>query len=1207
MKVRSLSFVAVGLLLLLAPCLMAQTAATGALQGTVTDPTGAVVPNTTVTLTSTATGQERTATTSVDGTYRFPLLPPGTYDIKFAAAGFKGAEAKGITVNVTENPVFNQKLDVGGATEEITVAANAEALQTTTSALGTVVGSAEATAIPLTTRNYTNLLGLTAGVAADVGNASALGRGGMEFAVNGNGTAFNTFQMDGVNITSYGGTGFVTESQNYPTMGIPNPDTLAEFKIQTSTYDAGYGRNPGANVNIVTKSGSNSLHGDAFEFLRDTILNANDFFENRAGGPKQVLNQNQFGGVLGGPIVKDKLFYFASYQQTGQKNGVAAQGFSAGITLPPIPNGDRSNTAAFTQALGAAMCPANHPGNGAFLTNPGFTGAGGGLQVACDGSNINPIAIKFLQAQNPNGTYFIPGSGTANFQSGFAYSIPAIDNEYQGMLNVDYLISSKETLAFRFYRSVEPQTVPFPPGSTLASAVPALPGTTGTDPLGYHNMVTKLTSILTPSIVNEVHVSYQRTSSDSMQHPPTSTYASNIYGTPAGTNQLGGGLPFSPVLEVLGLFSAGGSIYYDNVTNNFQAQLGDQISWNIGKQTIRAGGEFEQVNWVWDFTGLSHGSLWFPSFNDFLIGLPGDCGPPVPGSCNGTGASNILQTVLAVRSGADGIVHGYRAKNGYAFVQDDIKVSRRFTLNAGVRWEYDGLMADKYGNSTTLWLSELQSVNNPATFPSSPATATPAGWVVAPNYDSKTWGPLPAGVFQRSSPVPTKNGVPLDDFAPRLGFAWQPLGDKLVIRSGAGFFYNRVPGSTLAQSITQGPPYSDTLDQGSTTNQFSSLAEPFSSIPAGTFPARWLNFANNQGSDLSTSFNVDRLITPLVYEWNFNLQYQLAPTWTLEAGYVGSRGIHLMNSTQDLNGAMLASPSDPINGVTVNTDGNTRLRVPYLGFSPTGLQALTNQGDFKYNGLQVTLRKQFSHGLTFQAAYTWAKSLTTQGNNLQTNVNNPLNPVYGPDPQFRPQRLVLNYTYEFPGSKLRGALGAVAGGWSISGIMTVQDGDPLTVWNSSGGLIYGQPGTGGGGFASTGEIAPGMSYANLVTPGGVQSRLGGASGGPGFVNTNALAPMPIVGATPGVPGTGGTGYGNMGVGVILGPGEFNFDTVFAKATRVGGIHENAVLQFRAEFFNLFNHPQFANPAMDAGSGNFGQVTSAAVNPRLVQLALKYVF
>ncbi len=311
-------------LLVCLPSLMAQTAATGSLQGTVTDASGAVIPNATVTLTSTGTGQERIATTGGDGTYRFPLIQPGTYRLKFAANGFKGAEATGINVNVTESPVFDQKLEVGTAAEQVTVEANVEALQTASSSMGTVVGAATATSIPLTTRNYTNLLGLSAGANASVNNASALGRGGMEIAVNGASTAQNTFQMDGVSVVNYASNGVATESNTYPTIGIPNPDTIAEFKIQTSLYDAGYGRNPGANVNVVTKSGTNALHGTAFEFFRNTDLNANDFFRNRSGGSKQVLNQNQFGGVLGGPIKKDKLFYFASYQQTWQKNGIAS-------------------------------------------------------------------------------------------------------------------------------------------------------------------------------------------------------------------------------------------------------------------------------------------------------------------------------------------------------------------------------------------------------------------------------------------------------------------------------------------------------------------------------------------------------------------------------------------------------------------------------------------------------------------------------------------------------------------------------------------------------------------------------------------------------------------------------------------------------------------------------------------------------------------
>jgi hypothetical protein len=381
-------------LLVLLPSLIAQTAGTGALTGTVKDGTGAVIPNVAVTATNNDTGQERAATTGADGSYRLALLPPGTYKVKFAGSGFKAVEVPDVKVNVTETPVLDRSLELGAQSQQVTVEANVETIQTASSSMGTTVGANTATSIPLTTRNYTNILGLSAGANASVNNASSLGRGGMEIAVNGARTDQNTFQMDGVSIVNYASNGVQTESATYPTIGIPNPDTLAEFKIQTSLYDAGYGRNPGANVNVITKSGSNAFHGTAFEFFRNTELNANDFFRNRtcgltpsacAGGAKQVLNQNQFGGVFGGPIKKDKLFFFASYQQTWQKNGAASQGYSSGITLAPIPAGDRSNTAAFQAALGAAFCPANHPGDTRFQTNPGGGGAGQGTQVACDG------------------------------------------------------------------------------------------------------------------------------------------------------------------------------------------------------------------------------------------------------------------------------------------------------------------------------------------------------------------------------------------------------------------------------------------------------------------------------------------------------------------------------------------------------------------------------------------------------------------------------------------------------------------------------------------------------------------------------------------------------------------------------------------------------------------------------------------------------
>src|SRR5579862_2191957 len=350
-----------------APSLLAQSAGTGALTGTISDPSGAVVPNVTVTLTSSDTNQVRTATTGADGGYKFALLPPGTYRLRFGAAGFKTAEVSGVTVNVTETPVLDRALEVGAQSEQVTVESQTETLQTATSTLGSTVGTRTVTSLPLSSRNYTQILALSAGTNTTANNATALGKGTQNMSVNGNDPGQNNFQMDGVNITNFANSGSANDSGLYAGVGIPSPDSIQEFKVQTSTYDASYGRNPGANVNVVTKSGSNAFHGTAFEFLRDTIFNANDFFYNRdscsgftsGNCPKQILNQNQFGGVFGGPIKRDKQFFFASYQGTRQKNGVNSSGFTTAF-MPPVPAGDRS-APGFQAALGALNCPANHP------------------------------------------------------------------------------------------------------------------------------------------------------------------------------------------------------------------------------------------------------------------------------------------------------------------------------------------------------------------------------------------------------------------------------------------------------------------------------------------------------------------------------------------------------------------------------------------------------------------------------------------------------------------------------------------------------------------------------------------------------------------------------------------------------------------------------------------------------------------------------
>ncbi len=1149
--------------------LLAQSAGTGALTGTLTDPSGAVVPGVSVVLVSLETNQTRTATTGSDGSYKFSLLPPGNYRVRFSASGFKTAQVDSVTVNVTETPVLDRALEVGAQSEQVTVEATTELLQTASSTLGTTVGSQTVTELPLSSRNYTQILALSAGTNSGANNATAFGKGTQDMSVNGNDPGQNSFQMDGVNINNFANAGSANDSSLYTGIGVPSPDAIQEFKVQTSTYDASYGRNPGANVNVVTKSGTNQFHGTAFEFLRDTIFNANDFFYNRdscsayASGacPKQVLNQNQFGGVLGGPIKRDKLFFFVSYQGTRQKNGVNSSGFTSAF-LPPIPGGDRS-APGFAAALGAANCPANHPGNFNF-------GTFGGPNVACDGSNISPVMLNILNLKLPNGGYYFPSSGTSGYAS-TSFSDPAIYNEDQVVANFDYVISSKNTLAGRYFFTNNPQTL------TLGGELPGAPSL-----LGFSNTdaVLKLTTLATNTLVNEARLSFQRNlSTGNAATPPGATNAGlGITPMTPGVIPPPGIISIAGGYTMLGVF---GPTY--SVTN--QVEASDQISWSHGKHTIRAGYEYQDTRWPIIWSGV-RGLLLTGTFNDLLVG----------------GAGNLLSCLYCSRSAPLGIVHGYASPSMNAYVQDDWKLSSRLTLNLGVRWEFNGALSDKYGNLTQTWVTRIAAVPIP---PTGPTTSGPgvSQWVVPNNFISH-YGQPPDGVLVNSSSSPERLHAPLSNFGPRIGFAYQ-VSNKLVVRGGAGIFYDRVGADRIIYAVEQGNPYSATVDFGVPNSQ--TLANPFPSTPTlGTFSSRWANFATGQTSNLNVPFLDEVLHTPLVRQYNLGIQYEFAPRWMLEVGYVGSSGLNLLDEYHNNNTPLLASPSNPINGITTNTVENIDFRVPYLGYQAVGVRGTGFDGTSNYNSLQVTVRRQFSHGLMMQAAYTWSKDLTDLYDSV-ANSNNASNLAqqWGPALYSRPQRFVVNYSYDLPFGTHSGLLGKVSEGWSISGVTVVQDGTPMTIADSSAGTIYGTAGSANqAGFARA-QMCPGMTYGNIPTPGGVEARLGGNSGGPGYFNASAFCAAPAIGD--------GTGYGDSGSGILLGPGQFNWDMSALKTTK---ITERQMVQFRAEFFNIFNHPQFTNPNAgqgtifslpDRASGSFGQITSTSVNPRVIQFALKYIF
>jgi hypothetical protein len=1191
--------VIVMVLALCVPSLMAQSGSTGALTVTVTDPSHAVVAGATVTV-SNAAAVTRTAVTNENGSYTFAVLPPGNYKVTISAQGFTRVDVPSVVVNVAETAVLNQGLQVGEQTQQVTVSTATEAVQTESATLGTVVGSASVVALPLTGRNYTQILALSAGVNIGVNNASTFGRGTQDASVNGATINQNNYQMDGVSLNSMASTGRGSDDGIYGGIAIPNPDAIQEFNIQTSNYDAGYGRNPGANIDVVTKSGSNAIHGDVFEFFRNTDLNANDFFRNATGGSRQVLNQNQFGFTLGGPIKKDKLYYFGSYQGTRNINGVATNGYAAGVILPPIPAGSRSNTAAFQSALGTEFCPANHPGNSSYLTSEG------GIQVACDGSNINPVAIAYLQAQLPNnGGYYIPGSTNGTFQS-TPISDPAHFREDQGVGSLDYLINKNETLSARFFTAQDPAFNSFLAAGSGNPIGTELAGTGNHSLYANVDQVLKLTSILTTNLVNEAHVAYRRNIAISS---PASPFTNTQFGiTPIDPKSIQVASP----ITVTGLFSLGGGTNQDNsyIVNTYQA--GDSISWSHGKHTLRTGFDAEHDMWNATTPGSEWGSLTFGSFADFLVGLPGcapgntTCSVTNPGNTNGSSFSNLSAVAGSRTPSPAGLVRALRISAYDAFVQDDYKVTSRLTLNLGLRWEYDGLFSDAFGNFGNVWPSQLLTVPVPG---NSPATGTLAGYVVAANFS----GTIPAGVLQATNNSSEQKGPPLTNFAPRLGFAWQPLANgRLVVRGGGGIFYDRISGDESAGGTN--PTTSVSVGNSGAANYYASFANPFNATVPG-FTPRWVNFTNNTSSNLSLSFVQEDIHSPVIRQYNLGVQYEFLPHWVLDVGYAGSSGINLLDQPHTINAALLASPTDPINGITTNTVQNASLRVPYLGLSPSGLSGLQFNEISNYNSLQVTLHRTFK-GMTVQAAYTWSKAMIEgYGKAGDTNLATDLGAQYGQAYFNRPQRLVVSYDWELPFGHPAGIAGKLVTGWAISGVTVAQDGLPLTITDGRAGTIYGVSGSGplgtGGpvtlagspGYGTvnvgTAQLCPGATNQSILTSGPLESRLG-TIGTSGYFNTSQFCAPPVIG--------NGTGYGNSGVGIVLGPGQFNWDISLTKTTRVGGLREDAALQFRAEFFNAFNHAQFANPGTSLSTPTtFGVISFTSTNPRIVQFALKYSF
>lgn len=1144
---------AVMLALLCGSGVFAQDASTGALNGTVTDPSGSVVPGATIKVTNDATGETHTVVATSNGNYLVPLLPPGRYTVDATGKGFKTLQFQHVSIHVTETATLNIRLELGEISEIVNVQGATAQLDTTSSALGNITDERMVDNLPLVTRNYLQILGLSPGVSADITDAASIGRGnvGIEYSTSGNIENDNNFQMNGSQVNDLMGSGGLSGG-----IPVPNPDSIQEFKVQTGQYDASYGRNAGANVDVVTKSGTNSFHGDAWEYFRNTDLNANDYFLKQAGESRGVLNQNQFGGTLGGPIKKDKAFFFVSYQGTREKDGLdVTAGCLSGGTLPVgLTNDPSSRTAA---ALAATF----------------------GIPSAAD---ISPTALAALNAKLPNGQFVIPApqnatTGTAVFSSACPYT------DDQGVADVDLYQGQKSHLSGRFFILDSQQTSAFP-GNNIGLTTVTVPGFPRSTPNEFRDVSLTHTYTFNDHLLNQAVLAYHRSVGLLTQDYPNVTFANSpaCPGSTSGVITLASlcvpAPPFDNVLPqilIQGSFNLGGngqgaSIYQNAIDFN------DSVTYTRGKHSLRFGGGIDrsQIN-LSTFHFVA--SLDYLSFSSFLTGNP------------------FLSVDLPGLFGRE-----WRVWDGDLFVQDDYKVLPRLTLNLGFRYERQGQIGEELGRASTF---DVAAAN-----PNPPAVGTYQGFVVASNFPDQLPTAPDGSMPTRASTNTALNNRGQNGWEPRVGFAWQlPGTDRLVLRGGYGIYYTRTTGQPFLQLLTS-PPFGILRQIPGTTVDAAFPAFP----PIPSFPTY------SPTSDLTPIIFSPNFRPPIIQQYSMDLQASLSPNFLFDVGYHGARGSKLIQE-RSFNQALDATVT-PIRGQTDNTFANIPLRVPIEGFDTSHAVVVESGGASWYNALEVSLTKRFSYGLQFLASYTWASALETDpgyvgglvaGGVLQGNQTSASN--YGFDPFIRPQRFIVSYIYDFPSPKDHFSLsGRALGGWSIAGVVTVQNGDRLTVSETNVLNAFGI----NGGDQDRAQIASGCSATNLVTRGSVENRLNG------FINAACFTAPPVIGAD-GI----ATGFGNSGIGNVTGPAQQDFDISIIKKTPLG--HSDARnLEFRAEFYNAFNHPSFSNPVLDAGSvclfgvtcttttgplvqltpdPALGVITTTSVAPRIIQFALKFNF
>jgi len=1113
------------------------------IRGTVSDPSSAGVPEAQVTATNTETQVSVTVPSAEDGSFQFLALPVGEYSVTVNKAGFRTFTARNIKLVLNQVYDLTVSLELGQVTESVQVDANPIQVETTTTQMGAVITGQQIVDLPLNGRNWTSLEQLVPGV---VSGSDRFGAGGAigNYATNGSQSQQNSFLINGADSMDL--------RLNAPLI-IPSPDAIGEFNLIDSTINPEYGRNSGGILNAVIKSGTNQFHGDAFEFYRDTFLNARNFFQRTA----PVFHQNQYGGTLGGPIIKDKTFFFLSYQGTrnrapdtnsvgnttsvfsaDQRNGVFPD-IAASTALSPIPLIGESGA---TYAAGT-------PYNVLFPTGHIPT------------QNFNSVSTGLLK--------FVPLPNFGADQYSFN-PVQAGDQE-QGIARLDHTFGAHDSLwaSLFFQHQLITHTLPF-----LGSTVP---GFGESDLSSSKQFIAAWNHTFNPTTLNEFRVSYLRF--DYANTFPTNTASPASYGFTGITPQFPVGSS-APFVSLTGYFNLGFSPFGPQPVIENTYQIDDNLSKVVGSHTLKFGfdGRRYEVdnpyeafnNGYYGFNGTGTYSTGDPGA-DFLLGIP----------------DSFIQS-----SGGYQVFRSYEI---YMYAQDSWKVRRDLTFNYGIGYQtdtplenhrFDGLAKNCFrpGEQSTVFPTAPQGLLFPGD----------TGCSVSGYYSH--WGHI----------------------APRFGFAYAPDwgaisghgSQKFVIRGGFGVYFNRTEEELGLQDLSAVPFSLTSFGIGSAGGS-PNFANPFKDIATGqvltnpfpfTPPTKGSAVDFSQFLPLSINVINPNFTDPYAMNYNLNVQRELPGAMILQVGYVGAQGRHLEIAYEGNPISLPGAAACAADSACVADRGNHAIDFPSHSlyapgniFASVGTQA--SQGVSNYNSMQISLNKRFTHGLMFQASYTWSHSIDDssgyEGSGAAPGVNRIPNPynyaLNRGDSNFDARhRFVINYNYDIPAARWNNAFSKyVLAGWRISGITTLQTGFPVLIGDTD---LH----------SLQCPVAPPFAYygcwdaPNVNGP--VKILNPRDSSQHYYFDPSAFSVEPL-----------GT-LGNEGRNNFHGPGINQTDLALTKLVR---FTESRRVELRLESFNTFNHTQFqfASTVLsfsDINTGTFGRTLSAA-SGRVVQLGAKIYF